>query len=260
MNGDHIENKQNLQEQNRRLPQSRDRRAHLRRASESLTYVALGQDNGGIVANISENGVTTTAAEMLVAELLSCIRFRLPDSALCIETSARIVWLSPSRKCAGVEFVNLPEDARTQLRKWISSEGSPCEFPERRRQPQGNEKSFRSMPSPRKVKLLDFEITDIPRLQESELKKFFPSESAPAPLDELARDFIAPPLESPGAIPNSTAPTASARELSLLSPEVRCEPAGDPARKPCCSVRRATPLRRFRHRALRNRYNPANRC
>ena len=56
MNGDQIENKPNMQEHNRRLPQSRDRRAHVRRASESLTYVALGQDNGGIVANISENG------------------------------------------------------------------------------------------------------------------------------------------------------------------------------------------------------------
>ena len=90
MSGDHIENKQNMQEQIERLRQSRDRRAHVRRASESLTYVALGEDNGGIVANISENGLTTTAAEMLVAELLSCIRFRLPD------------WCSASKRAPGL--------------------------------------------------------------------------------------------------------------------------------------------------------------
>ena len=91
MNGDQIENKPNMQEHIERLPQSRDHRAHVRRAPESLTYVALGEANGGIVGNISENGLTTTAAEMLVAEILSCIRFWLPDSARCIETSARIV-------------------------------------------------------------------------------------------------------------------------------------------------------------------------
>lgn len=232
MNGDQIENKPNMQEHIERLPQSRDRRAHVRRAPESLTYVALGEANGGIVGNISENGLTTTAAEMLVAEILSCIRFWLPDSARCIETSARIVWLSPSRKGAGVEFVDLSEDARNQLRKWISSEGSPSELPERRRQPHGNEKPFRAMPSPRNVRPLVAEIINIHRLQTSDLEKFFPSELAPAPLGELAHVSIAPPLESPVAISNSTAPTTSARESSLLSPEVCCEPAGDPVAEP----------------------------
>ena len=232
MSGDQIENKPNMQEHIERLRQSRDRRAHVRRAPESLTYVALGEGNGGIVGNISENGLTTTAAEVLVAEPLSCIRFRLPDSALCIETSGRIAWLSPSRKCAGVEFVNLPEDARNQLRKWISSEGSPSELPERRRQPHGNEKPFRAMPSPRNVRPLVAEIINVPRLQTSDLEKFFPSELAPAPLGELAHVSIAPPLESPVAISNSTAPTTSARESSLLSSKVCCEPAGDLVAEP----------------------------
>jgi TonB family protein len=232
MTGDQIENKRNMQEHIERPAQSRDRRTHVRRAPESLIYVELGEGNGGIVANISENGLTTTAAEMLVPELLSGIRFRLPDSALCIETSARIVWLSPSRKGAGVEFLDLPEDARNQLREWISSGGSPSELPQRRRQPRGSEKPFRAMPSPGNFRPLLAEIINIPTLQAWELEKFFPSEFAPAPLAELARDFIAPPLESPGAIPNSTAPTASAQDSSSLSPEVRCEPAGDSGAEP----------------------------
>jgi TonB family protein len=225
MNGGQIENKQNVQEHRGRLPSSRDRRAHVRRAPESLTYVELGESYGGIVGDISENGLSTTAAEMLVAELLSCIRFRLPDSARCIETSAQIVWLSPSRKGAGVEFIDLPEDARNLLREWISSGGSPSDLPERTRQPQGNEKPFRAMPSPRNVRPLAIEIINIPGLQDWELEKFFPSEFAPAPLGALAHDSIAPPPESPGAMRNSTAPTVSARESSLLSPEVRCESA-----------------------------------
>ena len=43
MSGDQIENKQNMQEHSGRPPQSRDRRIHVRRAPEPLTYVELGQ-------------------------------------------------------------------------------------------------------------------------------------------------------------------------------------------------------------------------
>ena len=128
--------------------------------------------------------------------------------------------------------MNLPEDAAINYGNGFRRKDRRCELPERRRQPQGNEKPFRAMPSPRNVRPLVAEIINIHRLQTSDLEKFFPSELAPAPLGELAHVSIAPPLESPVAISNSTAPTTSARESSLLSPEVCCEPAGDPVAEP----------------------------
>jgi hypothetical protein len=103
---------QNMREDTGRLPQSRDCRVHVRRIPESLTYVGLGKGNGGIVGNISENGLSMTAVEMLVAEFFQRIRFRLLKSARFIETSAQIVWLSPSRKGAGIEFMVLVKSRR----------------------------------------------------------------------------------------------------------------------------------------------------
>jgi len=220
---------QNMREYTGKLPQSRDRRVHVRRTPESLTYVEWGEGNGAIVDNISESGLSIPAAEMVVAEFLPRIRFRLPKSERFIETSARIVWLSPSRRGAGIEFVDLSEDARDQLRKWISSGGSLSEFPERRSQPRGDEILFPAMPSPRIVRPLAVDPSNISGLRESEFEKLFPSEFAPAPSRELARDSAAPLLESPGAMRNSTAPTTSAHESSLLSPEVRRESARDSA-------------------------------
>ena len=220
---------QNMREYTGRLPQSRDRRMHVRRTPESLTYVEWGEGNGAIVDNISENGLSITAAEMLVAEFFPRIRFQLPKSERFIEASAQIVWLSPSRKGAGIEFVDLPEDARDQLRKWISSGGSPSEFRERRSQPRGNEKQFPAMPSARNVRPLAVEPTNNSGLRDSDLEKLFPSEFAPAPSHELERDSAEPPLESPGATRNSIASTASAHESSLPSPEVRRASARDSA-------------------------------
>jgi len=227
---------QNMREYAGRLPQSRDRRVHVRYTPESLTYVEWGEGNGAIVDNISEDGLSITAAEMLVAEFLPRIRFQLPKSERFIETSAQIVWLSPSRKDAGIEFVDLSEDARIQLRKWISSGGSPSEFPERRSQPRGNEIPFPAMPSPRNVRPLAVDPISISGLRDSEFEKLFPSEFAPAPSRELERDSAAPPHESPSAMRNSIAPTASAHESSFPSPEVRRESARDSGLDSCAYI------------------------
>ena len=220
---------QNMREYTGKLPQSRDRRVHVRHTPESLTYVEWGEGNGAIVDNISEDGLSITAAEMLVVEFLPRIRLQLPKSERFIETSAQIVWLSPSRKSAGIEFVDLSEDARNQLRKWISSGGSPSEFPERRSQPRGNEIPFPAIPGPRNVRPLAVESINNSGIRDSDLEKLFPSEFVPAPSRELERDSAAPPLESPGAMRNAIAPTASAHESSLPSPEVRRESARDSA-------------------------------
>jgi len=220
---------QNMREYTGGQPQSRDRRLHVRRIPESLTYVEWGAGNGAIVGNISENGLSITAAEMLVSEFFPRIRFQLPKSERFIEAGAQIVWLSPSSKGAGIEFVDLPEDARDQLRKWISSGGSPSEFPERRRQPRGNEMPFPAMPSPRNVGPLAVEPTNNSGLRDSDLEKLFPSEFAPAPSRELERDSAAPQLESPGVTRNAIAPTASAHESFFPSTEVRRDSVCDSA-------------------------------
>src|SRR5260370_7540408 len=96
---------QNTPEYSGRLPQSRDRRVHVRRTLESLTYVEWGEGNGAIVENISENGLSITAAEMLVAECFPPIRFQLPKSEPFIETTPQIACPSPPSKAPASHFL-----------------------------------------------------------------------------------------------------------------------------------------------------------
>lgn len=97
-----------------------ERRQSARRSPFALTYVTLGENNGGIIANISETGMSVTAGEPLRESFLSRISFRLSQTDAAIETRAEIVWTSESKKEAGVRFVELREENRERIRTWIS--------------------------------------------------------------------------------------------------------------------------------------------
>ena len=98
-----------------------ERRIYARRQTSSLAYVDLGEDNGGLVLNMSEGGMAVHAAVMLADDQLPKIRFQLPQSQDWIESAAQVTWTGDSRKNAGIEFVGLPEEARAQIRNWLSS-------------------------------------------------------------------------------------------------------------------------------------------
>jgi TonB family protein len=100
-----------------------ERRLRVRRNPAALTYVTLGENNGGILANISETGMFVTAGEPLRENLFSRVSFELPQSDRVIESSAEVVWTSESKKEAGLRFVDMPEETREQIRNWISPPG-----------------------------------------------------------------------------------------------------------------------------------------
>jgi len=101
---------------------TRDRRFQ-KRKTPAIAYVELGDNNGGLVLNISETGMAVTAAVPLVADdLLPRICFQLPNSGQSIEIPARIVWLAETKKSAGIQFIGLSADAREQISNWITSE------------------------------------------------------------------------------------------------------------------------------------------
>src|ERR1700687_3808067 len=108
---------------------TRDRRLQMRATPASHAYVELGGTNGGIVLNISEEGMAVAAADPLgVDDYLPRIRFQLPSSGQSIEISAQIVWLAESKKSAGIRFVDLTGEARNQISNWIASEKPAPEF------------------------------------------------------------------------------------------------------------------------------------
>ena len=97
-------------------------RAHARRRILPIGYVELGQENGGILLNLSEGGLAVRSPLPLVSQEFTGIRFQAPKSQAWLTASGRIVWLSDSKKEGGIQFTELPGDARQQIHKWASAD------------------------------------------------------------------------------------------------------------------------------------------
>jgi TonB family protein len=112
-----------------------DRRRHLRQRVRSLTYIDLGQNNGGIILNISEGGFALQAATILTSDHFPRMRIKLPGCSDWVEASGEVTWTSESGKEAGVRFAEISDDARFQIRQWVSVGGPPGELREGRAEP-----------------------------------------------------------------------------------------------------------------------------
>jgi hypothetical protein len=100
-----------------------ERRLRMRKAPATQAYVELGDDNVGLVLDISETGMAVVSSVALVIEeALPRVCFRLPKSQHGIEAAVQIVWLGETSKRAGLQFVNLAAESRAQIANWIAVE------------------------------------------------------------------------------------------------------------------------------------------
>ncbi|HTS11317.1 MAG TPA: TonB family protein [Candidatus Limnocylindrales bacterium] len=99
-------------------------RAHARTRVNALAYIELAEGNGGLILNISEDGLAVQAVQVLAADFFPSLRFRLPKTDITIEAAGRMVWQIRSKKEAGIQFVDLPEEARGRIREWIAADPS----------------------------------------------------------------------------------------------------------------------------------------
>src|SRR6266481_9263556 len=106
-------------------PAQHGNRAHARRRMLPIAYVELGQENGGILLNLSEGGLAVRSPLPLVSREFTGIRVQAPKSQAWLTASGRIVWLSDSKKEGGIQFTELPGDARRRIQKWASADGDP---------------------------------------------------------------------------------------------------------------------------------------
>src|ERR1700683_156771 len=122
-----------------------DRRSQPRRRVLSLEYLDLGDSNGGIILNLGEDGMYIQAVASLSPDHISNLSFKIPESGFQVETSGNIVWVGESRKDAGIQFDNLPEEARLKIREWVAAE-----FPARQdfRQPRQTADPTQSVAKP----------------------------------------------------------------------------------------------------------------
>ena len=103
-----------------RLQQQPDARVWLRYPAPA-TYVKVGEGNGFIL-NISEGGLAVKILGSVAQGQMLPVTFLFARSQNWIETRGRIAWRDESKKATGVEFLDLPDEAREQIRKWISLE------------------------------------------------------------------------------------------------------------------------------------------
>jgi protein TonB len=103
-------------------PITANRRVHSRQKLHSVAYIDLGPSNGGVVLNLSESGLAMSTAMKLMGDELPNMRFRLPGLDEVIEASAHIIWMSESKKEAGVQFEQLLKRDAQQITEWISAE------------------------------------------------------------------------------------------------------------------------------------------
>src|SRR6266850_5336601 len=106
-----------------------ERRTRTRALVTPPIYVDLDNINGGLVFNISEDGLALTGALQLAGDGFLAMRIYLPDSKGWIEASGEIAWRAKSKKEGGVRFAGLAEDARRRIENWIAAEASRGEFP-----------------------------------------------------------------------------------------------------------------------------------
>ena len=94
----------------------------MRHQVKSLAYLDIGADNGGIVLNISESGLAVHAVSVLPTEPTVDLRLQLHKSCKRLETRAKVAWISDTKKEAGVEFIDLPEEVRLEIKEWLALE------------------------------------------------------------------------------------------------------------------------------------------
>lgn len=180
---------------------SAERRIRARHRMRGLAYVELGENNGGIVLNIGEGGFAVRAAEPISEEGLSCLRFRMPHASQPLEMSGKTAWTSDSRKEAGVQFINLRDDALLEIRAWIFQEVSPENFPRHSRVAHHSRK-------------------EMPRRNESILDELLSDESAQAETPDDGDDSTAGRSVIPS--PKSTVPDPKTPKAMTPERAVRC--------------------------------------
>jgi PilZ domain len=100
-----------------------ERRLHPRVLPKTLIYVACGQSNGGMVLNVSDDGMAISMAIPVGDEAYSNLQVRMNGLAQSIEVHGRMAWTTKSKKRAGIQLVDVSDEQREQIREWLAKEG-----------------------------------------------------------------------------------------------------------------------------------------
>jgi hypothetical protein len=113
---------------------TRSRRGCPREPLKWVVLVYFGEDNWGKLMNLTENGMCFEFAQTPAAGQRINFSFeamgRMPASfggevvSNTFQAAGEIKWMREFERIAGVQFANLAEDSRDEIRRWLSFEAS----------------------------------------------------------------------------------------------------------------------------------------
>jgi len=92
---------------------------------ERLAYINIEPDNGGIVLNVSDQGLCFHSIAPVVPN--GRFRFSLLEQNRRIDACGELAWTDEIQKIGGIRFTTLTTDAREQIQDWLSQPGAPVE-------------------------------------------------------------------------------------------------------------------------------------
>jgi CheY-like chemotaxis protein/c-di-GMP-binding flagellar brake protein YcgR len=101
---------------------SRERRRAFRVPVQAPVEITLPDSRkaDGILLDLSETGMDVLTAEPQVPGALLAFRFQLPDGAVEVDAHGQVAWANPNGQ-AGVHFLDLAENVREDLKKWLKA-------------------------------------------------------------------------------------------------------------------------------------------
>jgi len=102
-----------------------ERRRNPRTTMEKLTSIHIEPNNGGIVLNVSGEGLCFHS--IAAVEKNGPLRFSLLEQNRRIAACGELAWTDETQKVGGVRFTTLTAEAREQVQNWISKPAAPLE-------------------------------------------------------------------------------------------------------------------------------------
>jgi TonB family protein len=149
--------------------------------------VSLGPDNGGIILDISECGLSIQAVAPLGPDSVLELSFGLPQSREKFQANGQVTWISQSKKQAGILLIDLPEEARTLMKEWISKQPPGSSSPPAQGLARDKDKIL-EMPPAHPFKVRSNDVAAACRMTNEQFDTIFPSEKVFTP----AREKTAP--------------------------------------------------------------------
>jgi hypothetical protein len=97
---------------------ARKTRAHHRHELRTLTYLTLDNANGGVVRNLTGQGMGAQVVVAVHPKQNVKIRFELRYPKMRVETRGEVVWATFSGQC-GIRFLDVTPQTSRQINEWI---------------------------------------------------------------------------------------------------------------------------------------------